>query len=175
MLINPRVAIENGWVKVPEWVTDIEKYIQPNALDFTIDRLWTPLYGAGDALSVTETGKKFPSLVEHEPTMNQMILVPGTVYDALSDFYVTVPQGVAASLVIRSSFARCGVRLNSGLYDSGFQGNIGFTLINNSPVNFITEPNTRVAQIVFSTSDSAKQYAGGWNTAEGEHWRGVVP
>ena len=35
MYISPQVAIDNGWIK---GITDPEKQIQPNAIDFTLDQ-----------------------------------------------------------------------------------------------------------------------------------------
>lgn len=170
MFINPRFAIEQGWIKFPRHVSpnDYEKYIQPNAIDFTVDRMY---YMTDECATpfVTETSKRMPKFVEMDPDAFPMS--PNVVYDMLSDFYVEVPEGVVATLTIRSSFSRCGIRLSSGLYDSGYKGNIGCTLINHGPQTFMTEAGTRIAQIAFIASDSAKEYAGGWNRAQGEDWK----
>lgn len=171
MFLNPRKAIDNGWIVFPSHISpaEYEKYIQPNAIDFTIDRAFGEIPGRdGFTTTITETVKRFPNL--HELHASDFEFRPGQLYDIMSDFYVTVPAGVVATLTIRSSFSRCGLRLSSGLYDSGFQGHIGATIVNNSRTTFITEPGTRIAQIAFHASDSAKQYAGGWNTQTGVHW-----
>lgn len=90
------------------------------------------------------------------------------VYDGMSDVYVNLPEGIAAQLIIRSTFNRNGIFLTSGLYDSGFKGHIGFAIHNNSgeaKIGF----GTRIGQIIFVSSDSVGSYAGGWNHEEGTH------
>lgn len=171
MFLSPKLAIQEGWVKFPSYVTEPsmeEKYIQPNALDITIDKMYEVSNYENIQPSITEDSKLM--LKWQEVLGPYFFLRPSVMYDVLSDFYVEIPQGVAAMLIIRSSFSRNCVRLSSGLYDSGFKGNIGFSLINHgsSPLQTIT--GTRVAQIAFVASDSVKEYAGGWNHVAGEHW-----
>jgi deoxycytidine triphosphate deaminase len=177
MFINPNIAISNGWITFPKWVTDEEraKYIQPNAIDFTMDNVQmidkeaSHTYGIS-LVRITETDKKMPQAIFVPQGEDGVFrLAPDEVYDVMSDFYVDVPVGVCAMLYLRSTFSRCGVRLSSGLYDTGFKGNIGCTLVNHG-VTVTTQLRTRVGQIAFLTSDSAKEYAGGWNTANGQHW-----
>ena len=46
----------------------------------------------------------------------------------MSDFFVTVPAGLAAFLIVRSTLNRNGIFITSGLYDQGFSNNIGFVM-----------------------------------------------
>lgn len=173
MFINPRFAIQQGWITVPNKYTDrIETHIQPNAIDITLDRL----FRIDDSMNmsvphfseVIESRKSMPRFIEVDPPV--FTLGTNVLYDVLSDWYVRLPTGVAAMLFIRSSFSRCGVRLSSGLYDSGYNGAVGFTLVNHG-IPFVTEAGTRVAQIAFFNADAAKMYEGGWNHAEGTDWK----
>ena len=91
------------------------------------------------------------------------------IFDGMSNVTVKLPEGVACMLIIRSTLNRNGIFLTSGLYDSGFEGPIGFTLRNDSGVAFIKR-GTRVGQIMFMSSDSAGLYSGGYNRKAGEHW-----
>lgn len=171
MLINPKEAIEKGWIK---GLVDPEKQIQPNAIDFTLDKLFaidpcTPFF-------LSEKSKQMRKFVEMEPKSypdaNGELawhLRYGTAYDGMSNMYVEVPEGVAVKLIIRSTLNRNGIFLTSGLYDSGFKGNIGFILHNRGGEAYIA-PGTRVGQIEFYKSDSAGLYAGGYNTSEGKHF-----
>lgn len=175
MYINPRTAIEQGWIKLPAFAqADPEKYIQPNAIDITVDKVFQMEQHDDTEHSIYEDSKLMPEWINiartgYEDSEQEIILRAGQIYDVMSDFYVEVPEGVCANLIIRSSFSRCGIRLSSGLYDSGFKGNVGFSIINHGP-DLRTAYNTRIAQIAFVSSDSAKQYAGGWNTEQGAHW-----
>lgn len=168
MFINPKVAIEQGWVKFPEWMSEgfQQKCIQPNALDFTVDAFY--LIGE-DTFKISETDKTMRAQAKLETVEGKYLLTKGC-YDAMSDFYVSVPEGIAAYLITRSTFNRNGVFIQSGLYDSGFKGNCGFVVYNMGGVTEIA-PHTRIGQLIFVKSeDSGIMYAGGYNTEAGQHW-----
>lgn len=175
MFINPQTAIKNGWVK---GIVNEAKQVQPNAIDFTADKCFQ--LGRGDLFYLSETHKEMRSSSEYKPTSwtayppdgvsevrNCWMLPGGGMLDFLSDVYVDLPQGVAAMLVIRSTLARNGLQLVSGLYDSGFKGHIGFLLHNRHENGAIIAENTRVGQIIFVASDSAGTYAGQYNHEAG--------
>lgn len=163
MFINPTIGIQQGWIT---GITDASKQVQPNAIDFTLDnlkRLTTEL------ARVSETTKQMRSLEDVPLLSNMWWLEHNRVYDGTSNMYVELPDGVAAILYTRSTLARNGVFVVSGLYDSGYKGHIGFTVY---PIggDIILEPGTRVGQIAFVSASSAKMYAGGWNHDSGTHY-----
>lgn len=169
MYINPQVAISSGWIKG----NITSKHIQPNAIDFTLDRLMKVSYEDRPAF-VGEGSKKMSPLVEVHPWnkgdgTKYWTLINGEVYDGTSDFYVELPSGIAALLYTRSTLARNGVFIVSGLYDSGYKGQIGFTMYPLAhPLEL--EVGVRVGQIAFVSSESVGLYAGGWNHEQGTHY-----
>lgn len=181
MFISPQTAIEKGWIKRSDGAEISAESIQPNAIDFTIDRVFSAQYSPAPfkvsdvvADGVVKTVKEFPKFTEQtayedaDPKFDRVPmwhLLPGS-YDFLSDFYVEIPEGVAALLIVRSTFNRAGLFVTSGLYDSGFKGNIGAALHNNGGEAFVGK-GTRVGQIIFVKSDSVGLYAGGYNAESG--------
>ena len=169
MFIKPTVAIDNGWIKGD--FTD--KNVQPNAIDFTLDKLFT--IAENNIFRIDEESKEMrggdPVEAEHDIRLEKDYwrLSDHTSYDGMSDFYVDVPEGVAALLIVRSTFNRNGIFITSGLYDSGFKGHCGFAIHNNSGPAYIA-PHTRIGQIIFVDSESAKMYDGGWNHENGSHY-----
>lgn len=168
MFINPRIAIERGWVT---GIHNPEKQVQPNAIDFTLDQLWE--VHEDTVFIISEVGKEMrhrsqmsPVPLRSDPDMCYWELYSRGIYDGLSDVYVDVPDGVAAMLVPRSSFTRNGFLLTSGLYDSGFKGHIGFVLHNGGGTARVFK-GTRVGQIIFVESENALVYSGGYNHEEG--------
>jgi deoxycytidine triphosphate deaminase len=163
MFINPKYAIEQGWI---QGIQNPDKQVQPNAIDFTLDTL--KLLSA-DTARVSEDGKSMRPLVDVQLTPGGWGLEYGRVYDGTSEMYCDLPKGIAALLYTRSTLARNGVFLVSGLYDSGYQGHVGFTIY---PIggHIVIAKGTRVGQIAFVSADSAKLYAGGWNHQEGTHY-----
>ncbi len=175
MFINPRIAIENKWIVHPECNTiedwEAKKLLSPNAIDFTLDKVYT--VNTDQTPYVSENFKQMRSLYElHAETYaigKRWLLEGGRVYDGMSQMYVEVPPDVAAILYTRSTFTRNGVFLTSGLYDSGFKGAIGFTVFTVGG-GIQVDVGTRIGQIAFVQSASAKAYEGGWNHAQGSHW-----
>lgn len=190
MFISPKVAIENGWIKRADGAPIATDFIQPNAIDFTIDRVFQVVtngpsarpFKAADVVvdGALKTVKEFPVYAEltavedTDPKFDRVplwTLAPRSSFDFLSDFYVEVPEGVAALLIVRSTFNRAGVFVTSGLYDSGYKGNIGAALHNNGHVDAYVGKGVRVGQIAFVRSDSVGTYAGGYNADAGQDWK----
>lgn len=177
MFISPKTAIENGWIK---GITNEQLQIQPNAIDFTLDRLF---FGNGDDFIISKDPmnpskelKQMRMMSESLPIedrrtgVNLFHIEPSSVYDGMSNMYVEIPEGVVAQLVIRSSFNRNGIFLTSGLYDSGYKGHIGFALHNRSWGRAKIEIGTRIGQITFADSTNVGTYKGGWNHQQGTHF-----
>lgn len=165
MFINPKTAIQEGWIT---GLFDLDKQVQPNAIDFTADQAFEVSY---QDFYVSESYKQMrgseplePRLTYYEADNKPSWIIPGRgMLDFLSEVYVDLPEGVAAQLVIRSTLARNGLILTSGLYDSGFKGHIGFLLHNLHEHDAVIAQGVRVGQIIFVSSDSAGSYAGGYN------------
>ncbi len=161
MFIDPRVAIEKGWIR---GIADQGVQVQPNAIDFTLDEVFS--VNLANTFVVSEGGKQMRGGAKVSPVPQRdgsgdfWVLVD-PVYDCLSNMYVEVPEGVAALLVIRSTFNRNGIYLTSGLYDSGYKGHIGFVLHNIGTTK--VGVGTRVGQIIFVESSNAGIYAGQYN------------
>lgn len=186
MIINPQVAIDNGWVT---GIINLEKQVQPNAIDFTLNRLFTitnmPFFiseddkvmRGGNEVAVSTHYVRRPSK-EHKDKLDvyeveAWELQGQTTYDGMSDVYVNVPQDVAVlPTIVRSTYNRNAVFITSGLYDSGYKGHIGFAVHNNSRGPAYIAPGTRIGQIIFVKAESASMYAGQWSHDEGTHYTG---
>ncbi len=164
MIISPHVAIAEGWV---DGIQDPEKQIQPNAIDFTVDQLFS--IDSDKPFIISEESKTMRGGYEIEVVDGYWKIPARTVVDGLSKIFVNIPEGIACTLIIRSTFNRNGVFLTSGLYDSGYKGSIGFAIHNNSGDMFVA-PGTRIGQIKFELSEKAGTYKGGWNHEQGTHW-----
>ena len=145
-----------------------DKQIQPNAIDFDVDSIQQLL--TGSQVIITDNSKVMCEQVSVPENNGMFHLGANQEYDISSKVYVEIPEGKAAILVLRSTFVRNGMWLASGLYDSGFKGNIGAVLhTGNNAVTLAR--GTRIGQIIFIDSDSAGTYAGGYNTTDGIHWK----
>jgi len=173
MFLNPKQAIAEGWIK---GIANLDKQIQPNAIDFTLDVVHTIDYLSRPYICEDKSRIKmrpttvYPTKVDLTQQRPIWELLAGRVFDGTSNVYLDLPKGVAALPVFsRSTFARNGIFIVSGLYDSGYSGHIGFTIYTIGGMIAI-EPGTRIGQIAFVEADSAKLYAGGYNHTEGTHY-----
>lgn len=168
MFINPKYAIQEGWIS---GIKNEDIQVQPNALDFSIDKLFSISTNEFIISTNPETqkelkqmrgGSEINSIVDRRTNVQFFHLAERTSYDMLSDVYVNIPEGVAALLFGRSTFIRNGIFLTAGIFDSGYAGHIGNVIHNMSGPAKI-EKGTRIGQIAFISSETAKMYAGHYN------------
>lgn len=164
MFINPKLALQNNAIR---GVRHPDVQVQPNAVDFTLDKLM--LVDSNVTAHIGEKSKTMRPLIDIADEDGVWTLEPGKVYDGTSEVYVDVPQGAAAILFTRSTFARNGVFVVSGLYDSGYKGHVGFTIYTIGG-SIKIDKGTRIGQVAFISAAAAKQYAGGYNHDEGTHY-----
>ena len=169
MFIDPRVAIENGWVT---GIANPNTQIQPNAIDFTIDQMFS--INGDNSFIINESGKQMRGgeriVPVEKPRLSDNFCwdINNGIYDGLSNVYVKLPEGVAClPVIVRSTFNRNGIFLTSGLYDSGYEGHIGFA-VHNWLGRAQIGVGTRIGQLAFVKSEEAGLYAGGWNHEKGE-------
>jgi len=176
MIINPITAITERWITHPkcstlgDWKT--HEFLAPNGVDFTIDNMY--IINAHSPFIISKEGKQMKGITELLPATHHRggsfwLLSPHNSYDGKSDTYITVPDGIAALLITRSVFNRNGVFITSGLYDSGFNGHIGFMLHNMLGETKI-QPGVRIGQVIFVQAQTASLYGGKWNHPEGTHY-----
>lgn len=174
MYISPQVAFNEGWIRN---IPNPEIQIGSDGIDLTLKNMSWINVGEFSILTTAKSNTVHRSLELVEPVTTdgwEIIpdgiqgydLAPGS-YDIGFNEFVTLPQGVAAVLLLRSSFSRAGHSMFSGLYDQGYEGYTGAVIHIEGPT-FI-EANMRVAQIVFiESAGSGQLYAGGYNHKEGD-------
>jgi len=139
--------------------------IQPNAYDIRLNAV----YGFADdsPMILTEQSKThretFPwPVTVHADTGEEFFVLPPGVYDCLAEENITVAEGEAGFIITRSSLNRNGVTAHSGLYDSGYDGPVGFILkVEGGPVRIAR--GTRVAQLLMFDAETLHSYDGDYN------------
>lgn len=173
MFINPKQAIQEGWVK---GIVNEDVQVQPNAIDFTLDKMFTisneTIVMVSDVANVKQMagGEEIQPLPDPRYNDNFFRIGGHMVVDGMSNIYVDLPEGVACQLIVRSTFNRNGIFITSGLYDSGYLGHIGFAIHNRRSNPAFIGQGTRIGQIIFVESNTSGLYSGGWNHEEGTHY-----
>jgi dUTP pyrophosphatase len=87
-------------------------------------------------------------------------LVPGT-YSITYNEIVNLPKNIMALATPRSSLLRCGVTVNTAVWDAGYCGRSESLLVVYNPQGFRLQKNARIVQLVFFHLDSeTKGYKG---------------
>lgn len=161
MFINPKKAIENGWVKNVK-----SEWIQPNGIDISLDKIFQFNFNNFFKLTNLETQHRDRSILNFN-FAGLWELEKGNAYDFISRVYVEIPEGICGWVIIRSTLNRNGLYLGSGLYDSGYKGPVCGTLYNLGGIVLI-ESGVRVGQLVLANSDNEALYKGKYNTEKDE-------
>ena len=95
MFINPKTAISEGWIT---GIVDPEKQIQPNAIDFAVDQVFS--VATANAFVISEAGKVMRGGAPYAPVLDR---ASGMDFELLNpasfpDIYTKFQLG--ASLVV---------------------------------------------------------------------------
>lgn len=159
MVINPKRCLDLGYIYN---VADPKKQLSINGIDLRLKEVRT-LRPTG---SITRD-KTFPSpTILVSPIDGFYYFEKGTIYDVVFFEGIKVPENAVAKIQQRSSLARIGGFVISGLYDSGYVcENLGAFVIAQN--NFTVEEGARIAQIFFQKSDSYGLYSGQFQNGKG--------
>lgn len=137
--------------------------IQPNAIDLRLLRVFK-IENTDFILSEEQRVHRVVTEIK-ENDEGYYELEGGKQYSVLLDHEIKIGQGEAGFLIPRSSLNRNGILVTSGLYDSGFDNQVGCVMHIGSGKAFIKK-NTRVAQFLLFESESVGAYTGVYNKKE---------
>ncbi len=143
-------------------ITNIaEGDIQPNAYDVSIKRIYA--ITENECVIIRDEPTIHRGTVEVEPEVNksgqEIYRLPPGEYDVLFNHKVNIAEGEAGWLQQRSSLNRNGIEVNSGLYDSGFEGWVAGRLTVKCGT-LVTSRGTHLAQFILTDSESNGSYDG---------------
>ena len=150
MIVNPKVVLEQMITSGQETCQ-----IQQNGIDLTVKSIQRIMHDQR-----ADPGNK--KMADRSDATNVTYLDNGYVYEIRFEQSINVPKDACAWIHTRSSFVRNGVQCWSGLYDSGFSGELGCVLKCHGP-GIILRPGERLAQLIVTQADSASLYEGYWN------------
>lgn len=82
-------------------------------------------------------------------TSREAVLPPHSFSDVHTDLAIALPHGVWAMVTGRSSTIRSyGIRVENGIIDNGYRGEMFVGVWNNTNHEIIIEPGTRLAQLI---------------------------
>ncbi len=141
-----------------------EKCFQPNAVDIRLDKLFRVDANSPFILSedIKQHRKSYPvPLIESEDGSGSAYHIDKGQYEFSTSHHVTIADGEAGTIVPRSTLNRNGLFITCGLYDSGFNGEIGGMIHCNGPA--VIYHDTRIGQFVLYTAETLHLYNGSYN------------
>ena len=126
---------------------DLESQLQPNGIDVTIRDI-ARLQTSG-TITVDNSGRQLSSLTPLEFDRQGYIdLTPGPYLITLNEI-VNLPNNVMALARPRSSLLRCGVTIETAVWDAGYSGRSQSLLVVHNSSGFRLQQNSRVLQLIF--------------------------
>ena len=126
---------------------NLEEQVQPNGIDLTLREI-SMLQSSGK-IAVEDKQR----LVSNTTPLvfdglNFIDLIPGAYIITYNEI-VHLPKNVMALATPRSSLLRCGVTINTAVWDAGYSGRSQSLMVVYNPQGFRLQRNARIVQLVF--------------------------
>ena len=131
---------------IEDWV-DLEQQIQPNGIDLTLREV--ALLQSPGKIAVMDSQRQVSDLAPLVfDGLGFIDLMPGAYVITYNEI-VHLPRNIMALATPRSSLLRCGVTVNTAVWDAGYSGRSQSLLIVYNPHGFRLQRNARIVQLVF--------------------------
>ncbi|MFQ5996913.1 MAG: deoxyuridine 5'-triphosphate nucleotidohydrolase [Dehalococcoidales bacterium] len=139
-LLKVKPPLIEGWV-------DLEQQVQPNGFDLTLREV--ALLQSAGRITVENSQRLVSELAPLVfDGMGFIDLMPGAYVITYNEI-VHLPKNIMALATPRSSLLRCGVMINTAVWDAGYSGRSQSLLIVYNPQGFRLQRNARIVQLVF--------------------------
>jgi len=130
-----------------EGCINLEKQLQPNGIDLTLREV--ALLQSSGRIAVEDSQRMVSDLAPLVfDGMDFIDLIPG-VYVITYNEVVHLPTNIMALATPRSSLLRCGVTVNTAVWDAGYSGRSQSLMVVYNPQGFRLQRNARIVQLVF--------------------------
>jgi len=139
-LLNQEPPLIEGWV-------DLEEQVQANGFDLTLREV--ALLQSAGRIAVTNSQRLVSDLAPLVfDGLDFIDLMPGPYIITYNEI-VHLPRNIMALATPRSSLLRCGVTVNTAVWDSGYSGRSQSLMVVYNPRGFRLQRNARIVQLVF--------------------------
>lgn len=151
-LLHEGPALIEGYI-------NLEEQIQPNGIDLTLCEI-ALLQSAGQ-IAVSNSQRKVSGLVSLIfNDLDFIDLRPGA-YVVTYNEIIHLPNNIMALARPRSSLLRCGVTVNTAIWDAGYSGRSQSLMVVYNQQGFHLQRNARIVQLIFlSLNQETEGYHG---------------
>lgn len=141
------VELVNTAQPLVEEMVNPEIQVQPNGVELTLK--WVEeLTGAG-AVAYDNSERVLSSTKPREFDAEGWVHLEPGAYKVVFNEVVNLPLDMAAIARPRSSLLRCGVTLETAVWDAGYSGRSESLLVVHNPHGFKLKKNARIMQLLF--------------------------
>ena len=130
-----------------EGYTDLQTQMQPNGFDLTLREVAMPQ--AAGVIGVSDSQRYVPNLAPLLfDGLDRIDLITGA-YVVTYNEVVHLPKDIMALARPRSSLLRCGVTVDTAVWDAGYSGRSQSLMVVYNPQGFRLYRNARIVQLIF--------------------------
>ena len=130
-----------------EGYINLEEQVQPNGIDLTLREI--ALLQTSGKIAVDNSQRLVSDLAPLVfDGLDFIDLMPGAYIITYNEI-VHLPKNVMALATPRSSLLRCGVTVNTAVWDAGYSGRSQSLMVVYNPQGFRLQRNARIVQLVF--------------------------
>ena len=126
---------------------NLDEQVQPNGVDLTLREV--ALLQSSGKIAVKDSQRVVSNLAPLVfDGLGFIELIPGAYIITYNEI-IHLPKNVIALARPRSSLLRCGVNINTAVWDAGYSGRSKSLMIVYNPQGFRLQRNARIVQLVF--------------------------
>jgi dUTP pyrophosphatase len=130
-----------------EGYINLEEQVQPNGIDLTLREV--ALLQTPGKIAINNSQRLVSDLAPLVfDGLDSIDLMPGAYIITYNEI-VHLPKNVMALATPRSSLLRCGVTVNTAVWDAGYSGRSQSLMVVYNPQGFRLQRNARIVQIIF--------------------------
>ncbi len=130
-----------------EDLTDLEQQLQPNGIDLTLRDI--ALLQSAGVIAVDNSQRQVSELAPLVfDGLGYIDLVPG-IYLVTYNEIVHLPESITALAAPRSSLLRCGVTIETAVWDAGYSGRSQSLMVVYNSQGIRLQRNARIVQLIF--------------------------
>ena len=139
-LLQPEPPLIEGYI-------NLEQQLQPNGIDLTLRQIALPQ--SGGKIAINDSQRLVSDLAPLVfDGLDFIDLIPGAYIVTFNEI-VHLPKNVMALARPRSSLLRCGVTVDTAVWDAGYSGRSQSLMVVYNPQGFRLQRNARIVQIIF--------------------------
>ena len=157
-LLKQKPPLIEGYINLAE-------QLQPNGFDLTLCEI--ALLQSPGQIAISNSQRLVSELAPLTFDGLGFVDLPAGIYSITYNEIVHLPKNVMALATPRSSLLRCGVTINTAVWDAGYSGRSQSLMVVYNTLGFRLQRNARIVQLVFfRLSEETEGYQG---TYQGEN------